>query len=154
MLAGGREQDWDLDGKHRALLARAEALVLADEIRLPFAELARWQDLTAWPGWLADGTTWSLLTACGQPPGGAGWSLPARQRRSLWQARPEALWMPAPVATDDPGWQVDPFLREGQPTLPPPPAPEVPRYILAGLKQLFDPEHRLPSPDWLPRTEP
>ena len=62
--------------------------------------------------------------------------------------------MPAPMATDDPGWQVDPFLRDGQPTLPPPPPPEVPRYILAGLKQLFDPEHRLPSPDWLVRTEP
>jgi len=59
------------------------------------------------------------------------------------------LWTPDDLRDDPVGWLADPVFRSDMPQPPPPPPPDAAGWLVAGLRRLFDPQHRLPCPEWL-----
>ncbi len=145
VLAAGRDREWDLGRLGTLLEAWAEEFGLGrpQEVVRPGHDLADSCCLENLPAWSRGAPDWTLLTTAEAP---ATWP---RVERGLWQARPEAIWMPQAEPLVPAGWFADPVFRAGQPTPPPAPDPGAPRDLLAGIKQLFDPARRLPCADWL-----
>jgi glycolate oxidase len=144
LLVAGRDRAWDLGRLGAELEAQAQVRGLGrpqHEVR-PGFDLAESACLAGLPDWARGAPDWTNLTACA----GAAW--PSAER-VLWQARPQALWVPRGDGAAPAGWTADPVFRAGRPTLPPPPAAGVPRDLLAGLKRIFDPAGRLPTAAWL-----
>jgi glycolate oxidase subunit GlcD len=145
VLASGRHRDRDLERLAADLEVWSEdhGLSRPRQERHAFTALCRPDVLAELPAWASAAPDWTLLTSREDRP---DWPRP---RRLVWQSLPEMLWMPEAVVEESVGWFTDTVFRDG--TLQPLPAPptDVPRWLLAGLKQLFDPQGLLPCPDWL-----
>lgn len=145
VLAAGRDRPWDLGALGLWLESWGDEFGLGRPTAQvsPGANLADALALDGMPAWCAGAPDWSLLTT-----GSAAADWP-RVRRAVWQARPDAIWVPSDHDDPPAGWTADAVFRAGRPTLPPAPAPDVPRDLLAGLKRIFDPAGRLPTAPWL-----
>ncbi|HOX24973.1 MAG TPA: FAD-linked oxidase C-terminal domain-containing protein [Candidatus Krumholzibacteria bacterium] len=147
VAAAGRDREWDLGRLGADLAAWSEDHGLAQPVavRRTGAALASPALLADLPAWAVASADWTLLTPRDRQP---DWPRP---RRLIWQSRPVMLWTPEIVAEEPVGWFADGIFRDGRLQLPPQPAAGVPLPLLAGLKRLFDPQGRLPCPDWLKR---
>jgi glycolate oxidase len=145
VLAAGRDRAWDLGRLGTLLGAWAEeyGLPRPEAVVRPGHDLAGPGCLDGLPAWSRGAPDWTLLTS---GTAAAGWP---QAERSLWQARPDAIWLPHAAPMVPSGWFADPVFRGGQATLPPAPDAGVPRDLLAGIKRLFDPARRLPTAAWL-----
>ncbi len=145
VLAAGRDRPWDLPAWLRELdtAALAAGLTMADAGLLPFVEAPERLPALV-PAWAAAGSDWTVLAAADGGP------CPARPGPDRWirQAAPRLVWTPG--AATPPALDADRVFVGGRATLPPAPPRGVPRHLLARLKDAFDPEGRLPRPDWLP----
>jgi glycolate oxidase len=145
VLASGRHRDRDLDRLAAELEDWSEdhGLGRPRQQRRDFAALCLPEVLAGLPVWAAASTDWTLLSRRERQP---DWPRP---RRLVWQSQPEMLWMPERCGAEPVGWFADTVFGDGKLQPLPPPPSTVPRHLLAGLKRLFDPDHRLPCPDWL-----
>ena len=143
VLAAGRDRAWDLGGLDVELAAAAATLERTGAERFPLPPPETRTEGWDLPEWALAAPDWSVLHAAD----GAGCPLPAGDRW-VWQAAPRVTWVPR-VEPPAPGVLADAVWRDGVPTpLPRPPA-AVPGYVLQGLKDLFDPDRRRPTPAWL-----
>ena len=169
VLAGGRDRDWDLRRRRQDLRRRAETagLELAASKSRPFAELAQLVQDPVLPAWVRRSASWTCLareSAAGdlsppepraipgaEPdmPGAVPWPDFLAKDRSIWQAAPALLWVPQSAAPSAPGWFADTVWQDGKAVPLPAPAAGVPRHLLVGLKDIFDPTDRLGRPIWL-----
>lgn len=149
VLASGRHRDRDLDRLAADLEDWSEdhGLGRPAQQRRDFAALCLPEVLAGLPAWASAATDWTLLSRRERQP---EWPRP---RRLVWQSQPEMLWMPEPCAVAPVGWFADTVFRDGKLQPLPEPAAAVPRHLLAGLKRLWDPDRRLPCPDWLDRAQ-
>ncbi len=145
VLAAGRDRVWDLDRLATQLEGWAEEFGLGSprEAIRPGSDLADPGCLDGLPAWSRGAPDWTLLTTA---LAAADWP---RVERGLWQARPEAIWLPQANPPVPASWFADPVFRDGRASLPPAPDAGVPRDVLAGIKRLFDPARRLPCAAWL-----
>jgi FAD/FMN-containing dehydrogenase len=145
VLAAGRDRTWDLDRLELDLATWSEDHGLPRPAAARFAgrDLAAPALLASLPAWARSAPDWTLLTP---REGRPDWPRP---RCLVWFNRPQMLWTPEALAEEPVGWLADTVYRDGALTLPPPPAAGVPRALLAGIKQLFDPDGTLAYPDWL-----
>ncbi|MCP4574423.1 MAG: FAD-binding protein [bacterium] len=140
VLAAGREAPWDLDGLGEELAVAAVSLEITGSEQTPSTAV----DIipAVLPDWARGASDWFALHAADGGP-----SAPAGDR-FLWQAAPRTLWTPvAPPASTD--LVCDPVWQGGVPTPLPAPPDGVPRHLLQGLKDFFDPDRSLPTPVWL-----
>ncbi|HPF71790.1 MAG TPA: hypothetical protein PLQ13_14035, partial [Candidatus Krumholzibacteria bacterium] len=145
VLVGGRDRPWDL-GAWLARFDRAAAAAGLDgdgDGLAPPAELPTLLPHLA-PAWAAAHPDWTVIAA------GDGGPCPTAIPADRWirGTTPALAWTPDAFAAA--GLDQDPAWRMGRPTLPPPPPPGVPRALLGAIKDVFDPDRRLPSADWLP----
>ncbi len=151
VLDAGRDRPWDL-GRRRdafARLAAAAGLAADGDWRLPFPRVADLAAAAALPAWARAHPDWLLGALRGGAPTPPAAAVAAG--RFVFQAAPALIWVPtASPATADPRWLLDAVARDGAWTaLPPPGDPGVPRPLLAGIRALFDPDGRLPGPEWM-----
>ncbi len=145
VLAAGRDRAWDLDRLGDDLTAWSEdhGLRRPSMQRQSGSDLANPSSLAGLPGWACGSPDWTLLT---RREGHPDWPRP---RRLIWQNRPDLLWTPEVIPEEPVGWFADTVFADGRlQSLPRPPA-GVPVELLVGLKRLFDPDDRLPVPEWL-----
>jgi glycolate oxidase len=151
VFLAGRADHGDLDDRVTWLdrWARTTGLRPAFQERLPFRELGRLAVHVSLPRWARQCGDWTVQARL---PGSSGWPTLLGHERIIWQGSPELLWLPVAHRRAEPGWHADTVWRGGRPTPLPEPAPEVPRRLLAGLRDLFDPQGWLPEPEWLEST--
>jgi len=149
VLAAGRDRDWDLGRLGQDLEAWSEDHGLGRPTynRRDPADLASLKALDGLPAWACAAADWTLLSAREEKP---DWPRP---QRLIWQTQPSLIWTPQVFAEEPVGWRADNVFRDGRLQDPPRPVVDVPLSLLAGLKRLFDPDGRLPSPPWLTQAQ-
>ncbi len=151
IFAGGRDRPWDLDHKANLLASWADraGLRLTAHDRTTFRNLPRLPAHPAVPAWARHNRDWTFLSRL---PRQRSWPARLATSRWIWQASPPLLWLPRSRIEVPAGWHADTVFRAGEPTALPEPAIDVPRSILIGLKELFDPTGWLGEPDWFERA--
>ena len=145
VLAVGRKRAWDLDRLEDDLTAWSEDHGAGHPrpSRHTAADLVTPDLLADLPSWARSGPDWTLLAMREERP---DWPRP---RRFIWQCRGDLLWVPAVYDEEPVGWLADNVFRDGRLQPLPRPSASVPVAVLQGLKHLFDPQGRLPTPAWL-----
>lgn len=149
ILAPGRDTPWDLGALHAELTAVWEKT----GGRSTHHEITAFgpgpEDLLSrglLPPWLREAGVWTLLTARPgpmEPP-----DMPWAARRFVCELERQVCWSPE-AAVSDAAWLADVVWHDGEATPLPRPGADEPVDILRGLKRLFDPGSRLPTPEWL-----
>jgi glycolate oxidase len=140
VLAPGRDRTWDLGALGPAMAEVLEGFEVSPPRIATVPEIAACPGDYQVPSWSLDAPDWYLVDA--------GEEMPWSGNRLIWQSAPRVWWTPdAPAVGSGP--YVDHFMTGGTIQAAPAPVPGVPREILRGLKNLFDPAGRLCNPAWL-----
>ncbi len=147
VIVAGRDRPWDLGRVAAGLSARfgPAGWCVTTRREVPFAETASLLTAGHLPAWLLGAPQWTSLAPL--PTNRIRVGLAAGTRH-LRQARSGRCWVPG-SAPDLPGWRAEPFIANGRVLPLPAPAAGVPVALLRGLKTLFDPGGKWPTPTWL-----